>query len=188
MFNLLFLWPCEVNRFISKHVFRMTLRNGKMWNNSGCRGFDALWISDINICWIEITGYTTNDWKPYHSITRIANHKAVRVMWWYIISITEMKCVTRTLHCFFHTTGPPDKIHKGTLIARFIWPTWGPSGADRTQVGPMLAPWTLPSEYLVNEVLYKCVLHDNIYFEYDKVKLKLILIGICRLTCRRMEN
>ena len=31
------------------------------------------------------------------------------------------------------------------LIARFMEPTWGPSGADRTQVGPMLAPWTLPS-------------------------------------------
>ena len=28
------------------------------------------------------------------------------------------------------------------LIARFIGPTWGPYGADRTQVGPMLAPWT----------------------------------------------
>ena len=26
-----------------------------------------------------------------------------------------------------------------TLIARFMGPTWGPSGADRTQVGPMLA-------------------------------------------------
>ena len=26
------------------------------------------------------------------------------------------------------------------LVARFIGPTWGPSGADRTQVGPMLAP------------------------------------------------
>ena len=25
------------------------------------------------------------------------------------------------------------------LIARFMGPTWGPSGADRTQVGPMLA-------------------------------------------------
>ena len=24
-------------------------------------------------------------------------------------------------------------------------PTWGPSGADRTQVGPMLASWTLLS-------------------------------------------
>ena len=33
-----------------------------------------------------------------------------------------------------------------SLIARFIGPTWGPSGADRTQVGPMLAPWTLLSE------------------------------------------
>ena len=31
------------------------------------------------------------------------------------------------------------------LIARFMGPTWGPSGADMTQVGPMLAPWTLLS-------------------------------------------
>ena len=30
-------------------------------------------------------------------------------------------------------------------ITRFMGPTWGPSGADRTQVGPMLAPWTLLS-------------------------------------------
>ena len=32
-----------------------------------------------------------------------------------------------------------------SLIARFMGPTWGLSGADRTQVGPMLAPWTLLS-------------------------------------------
>ena len=32
-----------------------------------------------------------------------------------------------------------------SLIARFMETTWGPSGADRTQVGPMLAPWTLLS-------------------------------------------
>ena len=32
-----------------------------------------------------------------------------------------------------------------SLIARFMGPTWGPSGADRTHVGPMLAPWTLLS-------------------------------------------
>ena len=30
-----------------------------------------------------------------------------------------------------------------TLVARFMEPTWGPSGVDRTQVGPMLAPWNL---------------------------------------------
>ena len=32
-----------------------------------------------------------------------------------------------------------------SVIARFMRPTWGPSGADMTQVGPMLAPWTLLS-------------------------------------------
>ena len=31
------------------------------------------------------------------------------------------------------------------LITRFMGPIWGPPGADRTQVGPMLAPWTLLS-------------------------------------------
>ena len=29
-----------------------------------------------------------------------------------------------------------------SLIARSMGPTWGPSGADRTQVGSVLAPWT----------------------------------------------
>ena len=28
-------------------------------------------------------------------------------------------------------------------------PSWGPSGADRTQMGPMLAPWTLLSRTLL---------------------------------------
>ena len=32
-----------------------------------------------------------------------------------------------------------------TLIARFMGPTWGPHGTNRTQAGPMLAPWTLLS-------------------------------------------
>ena len=34
---------------------------------------------------------------------------------------------------------------KNPLIARLMGPTWGPSGTDRTQVGPILAPWTLLS-------------------------------------------
>ena len=32
------------------------------------------------------------------------------------------------------------------LITRFMGPTWGLSGADRAQMGPVLAPWTLLSE------------------------------------------
>ena len=38
------------------------------------------------------------------------------------------------------------RAHLGTtLIARFVRRTWAPSGADRTQMGQMLASWTLLS-------------------------------------------
>ena len=37
-----------------------------------------------------------------------------------------------------------------SLIRRFMGPTWGPSGSTRTQVGPMLAPWTLLPGYLLD--------------------------------------
>ena len=36
----------------------------------------------------------------------------------------------------------------------FMGPTWGPSGADSPQVGPMLAPWTLLSGELHKYLLY----------------------------------
>ena len=49
-----------------------------------------------------------------------------------------------------------DKREEITLIARFMGPTWGPSGASRTEVGPMLAPWTLltrKAEVLIKHAL-----------------------------------
>ena len=39
-----------------------------------------------------------------------------------------------------------------TQRARFTGTTWGPSGADRTQMGPMLSPWTLLSGYALPPV------------------------------------
>ena len=39
------------------------------------------------------------------------------------------------------------------LIARFMGTTWGPSGANRTQVGPMLAPWTLLSGAILPQLI-----------------------------------
>ena len=51
------------------------------------------------------------------------------------IFYTDSWCM---LICYFDcmTTYPDSKVHG---------PTWGPSGTDRTQVGPMLASWTLLS-------------------------------------------
>ena len=49
-------------------------------------------------------------------------------------------------HPFLNFGGGITKpLMKLALIAGFMRPTWGPSGADRTQVGPMLAPWILLS-------------------------------------------
>ena len=38
--------------------------------------------------------------------------------------------------------------------SRFMGPTWGLSGADRTQMGPMLASWTLLSGIYTIEILF----------------------------------
>ena len=48
------------------------------------------------------------------------------------------------------------------LIARFMGPTWSPSGADRTHVGPMLAPRTLLSGLLC---VYKTILRPSWHFK-----------------------
>ena len=46
------------------------------------------------------------------------------------------------------------------LIARFMGPTWGPSGADRTQVGPMLAPLALLSRTICRPMFLCVKLHS----------------------------
>ena len=66
------------------------------------------------------------------------------VQYWYVTwlhyalhDLTELRSPF-IIHFYMH-------VHVITLIARFMGPTWGPSGANRTQVVPMLAPWTLLS-------------------------------------------
>ena len=68
------------------------------------------------------------------------------------------------------------------LIARFIGPTWGPSGANRTQLGPMLAPWTLQSRtyHLLTEYL-------NSGWPHRTLSTLVQLIACC-LTSQRWMN
>ena len=45
-----------------------------------------------------------------------------------------------------------------SLRAKFVGPTWGPPGARRTQVGPMLAIWNLlPGKLNCNSHSFTCV-------------------------------
>ena len=54
------------------------------------------------------------------------------------------------------------------LITRFMGPTWGPSGADKTQVGPMLAPWTLLSGTPLRYTPTGLCPHDGVRCPGDK--------------------
>ena len=52
--------------------------------------------------------------------------------------------------CHHSIFNVPDMINRdltttGSQIAKFMWPTWGPPGSWRPQVGPTLAPWILLS-------------------------------------------
>ena len=61
-------------------------------------------------------------------------------------------------------------------IARFMGPTWGPSGADRTEVGPMLAPWTLLSGLLSIRPLgtkFNKILIEMQFYSLKKLLLKM---------------
>ena len=53
--------------------------------------------------------------------------------------------------------------HTLPQIARFMGPTWGPSGSDRTQVGPMLATWTLLSGTTLKIIRY-CAGNNTLNF------------------------
>ena len=58
--------------------------------------------------------------------------------WWLLISTAHHTCHGQRQNWYVFC-------HDKPLIARFMWPTWGPFEADTAQVGPMLAPWTLLS-------------------------------------------
>ena len=60
----------------------------------------------------------------------------------------------------------------------------GPSGADRTQVGPMLAPWTLLSWYCSRSSSIQwlcCFVHIGCKFIYDIWTIRIIYIFHKRL-------
>ena len=73
-----------------------------------------------------------------------------------------------------------------TLIASFMGPTWGPSGADRTHVGPILAPLTLLYGYvwryfflIIGFVQYLLVL---IYYDYPRYINPMFKTNGCPIT------
>ena len=65
-----------------------------------------------------------------------------------------------------------------TLIASFMGSMWGPPGADRTQVGPMLAPWTLLSGQQHNQTNPLVIGELKFRIWNQRARLALLLLSI----------
>ena len=91
-------------------------------------------------------------WHKCHlkHIPRICERKVGHLLLLFVVMVFVIASLPIFVTMASPALGPIILLHQGqwsngTQIATFIGPTWGPSGADRTQVGPMLAPWTLLS-------------------------------------------
>ena len=102
---------------------------------------------------------------------------------------------------YFDTRHLPSNSLVITLIARFMGPTWGPSGADRTQVGPMWALWTLLSGKraimvfpVAWELCPKCPIlskfHCKLYYQWmvGLVSINRPILQIPECTCPISHN
>ena len=103
------------------------------------------WYSLINlILWyFYCVGKSVMSWKPHQLSVLLV---LIRLM---IIAFRSY------IKCILHIS--PDSKVPGVSM--------GPSGADRTQVGPMLAPWTLLSGSLIRYILPSMCLSLSPFYE-----------------------
>ena len=116
------------------HVFVHTVFKLILWNCDNNQLWQLLKALDDHLF------FAFNDlWIPWPKLLQTSDRLYLRERY---VSGWSCFCVTCDPISRISRMGSTDIY---TLIARFMGPTWGPSGADRTRVGPMLAPWTLLS-------------------------------------------
>ena len=98
---------------------------------------------------------------------------------WAMSNIVVINLQCQAISCY--NDGPIQGLY--TLIARFMGPTWGPSGADSTQVGPMLAPWSLLSGYIhkANSVMMKALFYRKVIIFQVQVKAYFLFLLLCNV-------
>ena len=92
--------------------------------------------------WSEKTDQLTTGIIRHYSAAGISCHRFTAIIFSYI----QLSAVIMWSNLSRYYIWRCDDSNR-TLIARFMGPTWDPSGADRTQVGPMLAPWILQTPH-----------------------------------------
>ena len=111
---------------------------GSTWDPPGCcrPQMGPMLASWILLSWTSL--YKTLGAKDLDlSVTKTVGFQDYKYIWW--------PWYHDCLHQKYNRNHGVEYTEQTPLIARFMGPTWGPSGADRTQVGPVLAPWSLRS-------------------------------------------
>ena len=136
-----------------------------------CR-WDVYWGASALLVTIILNGYTFNKTKVSQDFSR---------------SREPFQRTTSDQQQLYDTTLIAEEtLKKPFLIARFMGPTWGPSGADRTQVGPMLAPWTLlsgMSNYIVTIIINKVGIMATLGFQWLLCS-HILDISVWYMSCR----
>ena len=148
-------FPCH-NFIISRFVHPVHAFN-KAW--TGCTNFDMIILSRILLMSFSVISLAFCHWDN-QGIAQISSSNPATLKnagkqfaWILHEMLIRMKQIEQNITegiftdngaCYLAASVGASIVVR-TLLARFMGPTWGPSGANRTQVGPMLAPWTLLS-------------------------------------------
>ena len=161
-------WSCLGCHFVSVQPHCITVWS-KMWyrNNYPVEFLYAFFNYDLSHCnavcnikwyWTVITRFITRLHGMY-TMRKAFYWISMKIICWdtqklfpmYTFQLWAIKLckVTSTnirfymyiKNVFVTTLEDNHSVYKSCLTARFMGPTWSPSRADRTQMGPMLAPW-----------------------------------------------
>ena len=120
---------------------------------------------------------TTNAWNVAETIERVhtIEDECVRTL---ITGRDRWLHSTVPVGCnnFFLPLIPATRTSVHTLIARFMGPAWGPSGTDRTHVGPMLVQWTC----WPNDLCYLGSWYEESYTQFV-LRRDLLLFDTCQI-------
>ena len=113
----------------------------------GCNRFS--YVDHITICdsLLDLRQLVSTSSLPHASLTfrpqQNSHHSADETF--KCICVTEKVALWLGFHWNLFVWVPLIICYHRSQIAKSMGPIWGPPGADRTQVGPMLASWTLLS-------------------------------------------
>ena len=95
----------------------------------------------VNDWWIS---WNTNEFRIRKIFDGHPSEEATRKEQWNSWWLDDPGISLKQIRWFRWWLGTSVKVDsKWTQIAKFMGPTWGPSGSCRPQIGPMLVPWTL---------------------------------------------